>query len=108
MKTATVVEVRSDSHPDTLYRVWVGDEGPIFCDCPGHKYARKGRRVICKHMKALGADAGVLQAAKTVAKTGNVQQPKDGRFRFLHVEEEVNGAWVAVTDAARFAGLELA
>lgn len=111
-RTATVVEVSSDSAPGRTYRVWVGADGPIFCDCPGHKYRHEPveLRPPCKHMRRLGADADVLAEAKALATTPRTARPRRqprGRFAFLEVQEQTDsGAWVTVTDL-RFSNLEV-
>ena len=53
---ATVVEVPSDSS-DATYRVYVAEDGPIFCSCPGFRLrpGQVDKRKPCKHMRRLGA-----------------------------------------------------
>lgn len=129
-RTAVTIEVASSSSPGTKYRVWVGPQGPIFCDCPGHKYARGGVRKPCKHMKAVGG-TNVRQMAAEVLRMGQsaeqattslieLQQAArrasaDGaadtianRVKFLEIQEENEaGEWTVVADVSRFNNLEL-
>ncbi len=108
-RKATVVEVSSDSTPGRTYMVWVGAEGPIFCNCPGHKYARHGVRKPCKHMRALGSATEIVSWAQTIATTKETVpvQSTDRRFRFLEVQEETTeGTWATVSDL-RFRHLEV-
>jgi hypothetical protein len=107
----TIVEVASTSTPRKSYRVWVGADGPEFCDCPGHKFVRKnGQRTVCKHMKALGASTA-LPTAVALAK-GTTPTPAahwDARFRFIEVQERTNESseWMTTVDLTRFNQLEV-
>jgi hypothetical protein len=67
---AAVLEVPSTSS-DKMYRVWVGELGPIFCECPAHKFTRgkpAGQRPDCKHMKAIRSDTALYAKAVALAK----------------------------------------
>lgn len=108
---AAVVEVASSSSPGVTYRVWVGEDGPIFCDCPGHKFVRAdGVRRICKHMKAIAGDSVALTTATSLVRTGTAapKQHKPGiRFIEMQERESTDTAWVTVTDLSRFNNLEV-
>lgn len=118
---ATVVAVPSDSS-NAVYRVYVDEDGrPIFCDCPGFRL-RRGHveeRKPCKHMRRLGAEEQVLEAARTVARTvgtgrgqtrpeiAAVTRSMVGRFDLLGVVEEAeDGTWAPIA-GARFNNLEV-
>jgi hypothetical protein len=111
-RTATVLEVASSSSPGTTYKVWVDATGPIFCNCPGHRFVRAdGKRRTCKHMKAV-AESVVCGQAMSLAEAGVVPKGtelKMGRsIRIIELQEEkTEGTWVTVTDLSRFANLEV-
>lgn len=119
-RAATVLEVASTSSPGVTYRVWVAEDGPIFCDCPSHKFQKgkpAGERKPCKHMKAVSADASVLDDAVALAKsapdlrvaTRRVRRSTNPHIRIIEVQEQdtTEGAWVTVTDLRRFSNLEV-
>lgn len=110
---AAVLEVASTSTPGKSYRVWVGEAGPIFCDCPAHKFHRgkpAGERPDCKHMRTVRgsttlAQARAIAAGQTLA---TVALAGDAQVRFLELQEETTeGTWVPVTDLRRFTNLDL-
>lgn len=115
-RTATVLEVASSSTPGKSYRVWVDASGPIFCDCPGHKFARGGVRKECRHMRDVRGSE-VFDAAVEIAKGGRPVAPKrpaaskrpvpSERIRLLELQEEIEGTWVTVGDLCRFHDLEV-
>lgn len=120
-RTAAVLEVASTSS-DRTYRVWVAEDGPIFCDCPAHKFHKgkpAGERPPCKHMRALMQNTPVMTTAQALARTSVAkvaERPRQetvtgtSRFRFLEVQEQdTTGAWVTLsgTDLSRFNNLEV-
>jgi len=111
MTRATVVEVASHSTPGKAYRVWVGADGPLFCECPSHKFVRDGIRRPCKHMRAMAESADLpLAQALAYDRPGMpaTVKPQDSRFRFIEVQEQNEaGAWSSVLDLARFTNLEV-
>lgn len=110
-RVATVVEIESTSTPGTWYRVWVDPTGPIFCDCPGHKYARHGVRKPCRHMAAMRASGDFETAAAIAASAAATASLRatDRRVRFLEIAQEADdGSWVTIGDLSRFANLEVA
>jgi hypothetical protein len=115
---ATVLEVASHSSPGKFYRVHVGPDGPIFCDCPAHRFTKgkpAGQRPDCKHMRILREDGVALATARVVAASvvpasAVFTPPKqmDSRIRFIEVQEETNeGTWASVSDLRRFNNLEV-
>jgi hypothetical protein len=115
-KLVTIVEVASSSSPGTWYRVWVDESGPIFCECPAHKFHKgkpAGQRPDCKHMKALRATSDGV-TAQELARYGELaaSAPKqqDSNIRFLELieaDEDNYTEWVSVVDLARFNNLEV-
>lgn len=126
-KRLAVLSVASSSSPGTTYRVWVGREGPEFCDCPAHKFHQgkpAGQRPDCKHMRALRNNVEAMQAAWEIldSPSGMVSKPtptfqrdprpaapkKDRGFRFIEIQEQdEEGVVVSVTDLSRFNNLEV-
>ena len=131
---AVVVLAQSDSDPDKKYQVWVGPDGPIFCDCPAHmkgKYARgkpAGERPFCKHMKRIAANPEAMEEIRKVLRgmpipepTFKVERPpaqvmaevqhtpkRDPNLRIIEVQEETSpGKWVPVVDTGRGKNLEV-
>lgn len=110
-RSATVLEVASSSTPGKSYRVWVDATGPVFCDCPGHKYARGGARRECRHMRTV-RESVTYGTAVEIATKGTAVAVKaaavDRRIRFLEVQEETSeGTWTTVGDLRRFQHLEV-
>lgn len=133
-RLATVLEVESMSTPGRSYRVWVDANGPIFCDCPAHKYPRNGVRSPCKHMRAVsGFSTSLARTAEAAKQAGfsmaDLSQTMDvvaraygkyregpaptkrstnPRIRLLEMQEETTeGSWVTVGDLSRFNNLEV-
>lgn len=114
--TATVLEVASTSSPDRTYRVWVGEDGPIFCDCPAHKFHKgkpAGERPDCKHMRVVrGSEDG--RTASELARYGEVgasaPQQRDRRIRFLEIvqmQDDNPSESVVIGTLDRFNNLEV-
>ncbi len=115
-RNATVLEVESTSSPGTTYRVWVGEDGPIFCDCPAHKFHKgkpAGERPDCKHMKAVrGSEDGAtaIELARYGAIGASAPKQQDRRIRFIELvemEQDNYSETVVIGDLSRFNNLEV-
>jgi hypothetical protein len=113
---ATVLEVSSTSTPGRRYRVWVGPDGPIFCECPAHKFHKgkpAGQRPDCKHMRLIrGSDD--LSTARSLAQWGVdgtvVPRQRDRRIRFIELvdmEDNNHSEAVVIGELSRFNNLEV-
>ena len=120
-RRATIVEVASHSNPSRSYRVWIDATGPIFCDCPGHKFARGGSRKPCKHMIALDDNSAFTIAVQSLAAVGSTAKAAteamqrfeavfkaETRFSVIEIaEEQSDGSWQSSVNVSRFANIEL-
>jgi len=61
---------QSSSNPDVIYKIIEGNDGTIYCECPGWKFKRD-----CKHLKQYHAKSASYAYTDKMDGKGYVREP---------------------------------